>query len=140
MKVTQRACVVLSDYPIKAMAYQRFLSTLGEDFVFAFRSTGENFDGLTEAKLLVCDMNIMAEFEPEILTQLEIIFPKANILFLEEDHCDMLVRFSNQRDICRLGKLAEINVIHSTLKELLLQSNRQDKKQVRKKQERLEQT
>ena len=122
MKSTQTACVVLSDYPIKTMAYQRFLSTLGESHVVAFRSTGENFDALFEAKLLICDMNIMAEHEPETLARLELIFPKANILFLEEDHSDMLVRFSNQRDICRLGKLAEINIIHSTLKELLLQS------------------
>lgn len=140
MKATQRACVVLSDYPIKTMAYQRFLSTLGEGLVFAFRSTGDNFDGLSEAKLLVCDMNIMAEFEPETLAQLEVIFPKANILFLEEDHCDMLVRFSNQRDICRLGKLAEINIIHSTLKELLLQSNQQEKRTARHRRERVEQT
>jgi hypothetical protein len=140
MKANQRACVVLSDYPIKTMAYQRFLSTLGESHVFAFRSTEENFDGVSEAKLLVCDMNIMADFEPETLAQLEIIFPKANILFLEEDHCDMLVRFSNQRDICRLGKLAEINIIHSTLKELLLQSNRKEKRGSRPKRERAEQT
>jgi hypothetical protein len=140
MKVTQRACVVLSDYPIKTMAYQRFLSTLGEGLVVAFRSTGENFDDLSGAKLLVCDMNIMSEYEPETLARLEIIFPKANILFLEEDHSDMLVRFSNQRDICRLGKLAEINIIHSTLKELLLQTNRKDKRSARLRRERVEQT
>lgn len=140
MKAPQRACVVLSDYPIKTMAYQRFLSTLGEDLVFAFPTTGDNFDGLIEAKLLVCDMNIMADLEPETLAELEKNFPKANILFLEEDHCDMLVRFSNHRDICRLGKLAEINVIHSTLKELLLQSNRKERKQIRRRREGLEQT
>ena len=140
MKVTQRACVVLSDYPIKTMAYLRFLSTLGEGLVVAFRGTGENFDDLSDAKLLVCDMNIMSEYEPETLARLEIIFPKANILFLEEDHSDMLVRFSNQRDICRLGKLAEINIIHSTLKELLLQTNRKDKRSARVRRERVEQT
>lgn len=139
MKVTQRACVVLSDYPIKTMAYQRFLSTLGEGPIFAFRSTKDNFDGLSEAKLLICDMNIMAEYESETLAQLELIFPKANILFLEEDHSDMLVHFSNQRDICRLGKLAEINIIHSTMKELTLQSNRKEKRTTRFRGERVEQ-
>jgi len=140
MKVSQRACVVLSDYPIKTMAYQRFLSMLGESLVFAFRSTKGDFEGLSDSKLLVCDMNIMAEFEPDTLLHLEMSFPKANILFLEEDHCDMLVRFSNQRDICRLGKLADINIIHSTLKELLLQSNRKEKRGTRPKRERAEQT
>jgi hypothetical protein len=45
-------------------------------------------------------------------------------IFLEEDHSDMKIRFSGQRDICRLGKLAEINVIYSTIKELLLQSDK----------------
>lgn len=141
MKTKALPCVVFSDYPIKMMAYQRFFSGLGELSVHAFRTiSAEDLREVGNAKLVVCDMNIMVEFEPETLQTLENIFPRANILFLEEDHCDMLVRFSNQRDICRLGKLAEINVIHSTLKELLLQSNRKDRKVRHSKNERVEQT
>ena len=37
------------------------------------------------------------------MSKLEKTFPTANILFLEEDHSDMFVKFSNHRDICRLG-------------------------------------
>ena len=123
MKTTSRICIVLSDYPIKTIAYQRFLSGLGELTVHSFREIGLDLTNLVQARLVVCDMNIMVEFEAETLARLEQMFPNANILFLEEDHSDMLVKFSNQRDVCRLGKLAEIGVIHSTLKELLLQSN-----------------
>lgn len=140
MKPNQRPCVVLSDYPIKTMAYQRFLSGLGEEQVFALRTVNADFTELTQAKLVVCDMNIMVEFEAEALARLEQVFPTANILFLEEDHSDMLVSFSNQRDICRLGKLAEINVIHSTLKELLLQSKQKPRRTSRARKDRLEQT
>ena len=122
MKTCSRPCVVLSDYPIKTMAYQRFLSGLGEGSVHAFRSIDCNDTGSVRcAKLVVCDMNVMEEFEAEALAQVENLFPQANILFLEEDHSDMKIRFSGQRDICRLGKLAEIHVIYSTIKELLLQ-------------------
>ena len=85
-------------------------------------------------------MNIMEDFEEGVLSKLEKNFPAANILFLEEDHSDMRVKFSNHRDICRLGKLAEINVIHSTLKELLLQVSRKPKKNQRPRKERIEQT
>jgi hypothetical protein len=140
MKPSPLACVVFSDYPIKTMAYQRFLSSLGEECVHAFRSIHLDFSALSQAKLVICDMNIMSEFEAEALNKLEQDFPSANILFLEEDHCDMLLKFSNQRDICRLGKLTEINVIHSTLKELLLQVNRKPKKIQRPRKERIEHT
>ncbi|MCR2747512.1 hypothetical protein [Limnobacter parvus] len=140
MKANPLPCVVFSDYPIKMMAYQRFLSGLGELSIHAFREiAAEELGDVTKAKVVVCDMNIMVEFEPEALEKLENLFPNANILFLEEDHQDMLVRFSNQRDICRLGKLAEICVIHSTLKELLIQSSRPKKKTPRSKGERVEQ-
>lgn len=141
MTRSTKPCVVFSDYPIKTMAYQRFLSGLGEDAVYAFKSisTGD-FSELRLAKLVVCDMNIMLEFEANALETLEKQFPKANILFLEEDHCDMIVGFPNQRDVCRLGKLAEIKVIHSTLKELLLQSGRGEKKVKRRKNEQAEST
>lgn len=123
MKTCSRPCVVLSDYPIKLMAYQRFLSGLGENGIHAFRSIDSNdVDIAGCAKLVVCDMNIMEEFEAETLVQIENLFPQANILFLEEDHSDMKIRFSGRRDICRLGKLAEIHVIYSTIKEMLLQS------------------
>ncbi|MFN7506476.1 MAG: hypothetical protein ACK5Q1_13050 [Limnobacter sp.] len=140
MKSPPLACVVFSDYPIKTMAYQRFLSGLGEECVHSFRSIELDFAELSQAKLVVCDMNIMEEFEERALKKLEKDFPVANILFLEEDHSDMVVKFSNQRDICRLGKLADINVIHSTLKELLLQTSRRQKKVQRTRKERLEQT
>ncbi|MCZ8014248.1 MAG: hypothetical protein O9274_00975 [Limnobacter sp.] len=106
------------------MAYQRFLSGLGENGVLALRTL--SMDDITfgnKAKLVVCDMNVMEELEAETLAQIEELFPLANILFLEEDHSDMKIRFAGQRDICRLGKLAEINVIYSTIKELLLQSS-----------------
>lgn len=136
MKATNRACVVLSDYPIKTMAYQRLFASLGELFVFEFRSLSEDFSHLRNAKLVVCDMNIMTESETDALAQLERHFPKANILFLEEDHNNMSVRFSDHRDICTLGKLAEIKVINSTLKELLLESKPLKNKTPRPKKER----
>lgn len=140
MKTTSQACVVLSDYPIKTMAYQRFLSGLGEITVHSFREIGLDFTSLAQAKLVVCDMNIMVEFEAEALALLEQTFTNANVLFLEEDHSDMLVKFSNQRDICRLGKLAEISVIHSTLKELLLQANQKNRRTPRRRMKSLVQT
>ena len=140
MKPLLIACVVFSDYPIKTMAYQRFLNSLGEKCVHSFRSIEPDFSELSHAKLVICDMNIMEEFEEGALSKLEKNFPAANILFLEEDHSDMRVKFSNHRDICRLGKLAEINVIHSTLKELLLQVSRKPKKNQRPRKERIEQT
>lgn len=128
MKPSSRPCVVLSDYPIKMMAYQRFLSGLGENGVLALRTLSiEDFKFGNKAKLVVCDMNVMEELEAETLAQIENHFPLANVLFLEEDHSDMKIRFSGQRDICRLGKLAEINVIYSTIKELLLQSDKTPK-------------
>lgn len=122
------------------MAYQRFLSGLGEQSVHSFRSLNANFTELSQAKLVICDMNIMVEHEAPALCKLEKDFPAANILFLEEDHSDMFVKFSNQRDICRLGKLTEINVIYSTLKELLLQASQKPKKTQRPRKERIEQT
>lgn len=143
MNGNPRACIVFSDYPIKTMAYQRFLSNLGEETVYSFRSLDLNFRRLANAKLVICDMNIMVDGEPGALEQLEATFTKANILFLEEDHSDMVVKFANQRDICRLGKLTDIAVIHSTLKELLLQScQRVETRQSRpkRKPERLEET
>ncbi len=140
MKPLLIACVVFSDYPIKTMAYQRFLNGLGEKSVYSFRSIEQDFTELSHAKLVICDMNIMEAFEESALSKLEKTFPTANILFLEEDHSDMFVKFTNHRDICRLGKLAEINVIHSTLKELLLQVNRKPKKNQRPRKERIEHT
>lgn len=140
MKPNQRPCVVLSDYPIKTMAYQRFLSGLGEEHVFALRTVNADFTELAQAKLVVCDMNIMVEFEADALARLEQVFANASILFLEEDHSDMVVKFSNQRDICRLGKLAEINVIHATLKELLMQSNQKPRRTPRSQTNSLEKT
>lgn len=140
MKPNQRPCVVLSDYPIKTMAYQRFLSGLGEEDIFALRTVNADFTELAQAKLVVCDMNIMVEFEADALVRLEQVFANANILFLEEDHSDMVVKFSNQRDVCRLGKLAEINVIHSTLKELLVQANQKPRRIPRRRTDSLEKT
>lgn len=139
MNPSTLACVVFSDYPIKAMAYQRFLSGLGEDRIHLLRNIDADLREIPDAKLVICDMNIMEEFECHALATLEQNFPVANILFLEEDHSDMRVKFSNHRDICRLGKLAEINVIHSTLKELLLQASRKSKKSQRSRKERVEQ-
>jgi hypothetical protein len=140
MKSPLIACVVFSDYPIKTMAYRRFLTGLGEECVHLFRSMEQDLTEVSHAKLVICDMNIMDEFEERALSKLEKAFPTANILFLEEDHSDMFVKFSNHRDICRLGKLAEINVIHSTLKELLLQLGRKPKKNQRTRKERIEHT
>ncbi|WP_334120776.1 hypothetical protein [Limnobacter sp.] len=140
MKTTSRMCIVLSDYPIKTIAYQRFLSGLGELTVHSFREIGLDLTNLVQARLVVCDMNIMVEFEAEALARLEQMFPNSNILFLEEDHSDMLVKFSNQRDVCRLGKLAEISVIHSTLKELLLHSNQKIRRTPRSRTNSLEPT
>lgn len=118
-------CVIFSDYPIKMMGYNLFLNGLGEGVIRAFKSLSDNkLTELQDAKLVVCDMNIMRAFEPDALKTLEASFPKANILFLEEDHSDMLIDFRDERDICRLGKLAGIKVMQSTLRELLLQSNR----------------
>jgi hypothetical protein len=122
------------------MAYQRFLSGLGEEHVFALRTLNADFTELAQAKLVVCDMNIMVEFEADALARLEQVFANASILFLEEDHSDMVVKFSNQRDICRLGKLAEINVIHATLKELLMQSNQKPRRTPRSQTNSLEKT
>jgi hypothetical protein len=122
------------------MAYQRFLSGLGEEHVFALRTVNADFTELAQAKLVVCDMNIMVEFEADALARLEQVFANASILFLEEDHSDMVVKFSNQRDICRLGKLAEINVIHATLKELLMQSNQKPRRTPRSQTNSLEKT
>lgn len=127
MKAISRACIVLCDYPIKTMAYQRFLSSLGESAVFSFRQVDLEITALSNAKLVVCDMNIMEMDEAKTLRKVEKTFPRANILFFEEDHSDMRIKFSNKRDICRLGKLAQLNVIHATLKELLLQTQRVDK-------------
>lgn len=124
MKVIPQACVVLCDYPIKTIAYQRFLGGLGERAVYSFGQVDPEVTELTNAKLVVCDMNIMRRFEAKALRKIEQTFPKANILFFEEDHGDMRIKFSNKRDICRLGKLAELNVIYGTLKELLLQNRK----------------
>lgn len=141
MKTCSRPCVVLSDYPIKMMAYQRFLSGLGEHGVHAFRSIDcKDVDIAGCAKLVVCDMNVMEDIEAETLANIESLFPHANILFLEEDHSDMKIRFSGQRDICRLGKLAEIHVIYSTIKELLLQSAKAPTKRRGEQTRRAEQT
>jgi hypothetical protein len=128
MKPKQQACVVLSDYPIKTMAYQRFLAGLGEAGVHVFQNLDADFSALEDAKLVVCDMNIMEDQEAEAMAHLEEIFPGANILFLQEDHSDMRVRFSNNRDICCLGKLSENSVLRATLKELLLQAGSKKEK------------
>jgi DNA-binding NarL/FixJ family response regulator len=141
MKPSSNPCVVLSDYPIKMMAYQRFLSGLGENGVLAFKSLSpEGFVQGGEARLVVCDLNVMEEFEAQTLAQVEELFPQANILFLEEDHSDMKIRFTGQRDICRLGKLAEIHVIYSTIKELLLQSGHLPKRHASEDTRQTEQT
>ena len=140
MKPDQQGCVVLSDYPIKMMAYQRFLSGLGESSLHALNKVSANaFTGLEHSKLVVCDMNVMRDQEPSTLALIKKHFPKAHILFLEEDHADLFTDFDNNRDICHLGKLSEINVIHATIKELLLQSKRTQKK-ILKKAHKLEQT
>ncbi len=138
MKSNQRPCVILSDYPIKTMAYQRFLSGLGEECVFALRTINADFSELAQAKLVVCDMNIMVDFEPSALSRLEQVFPNAHILFLEEDHSEMLMRFSNNRDVCRLGKLSEISVIHSTLREMLSRLNEKPKRVQRPRKDRVQ--
>lgn len=105
------------------MVYERLLGALGEKRVHAFRSLDADFSGLEDTKLVVCDMNIMEESEPLAMANLEDMFPNANILFLQEDHSDMQIRFSNQRDICCLGKLSANSVLQSILKELLLQAD-----------------
>lgn len=139
MKPDQQGCVVFSDYPIKMMAYQRFLSGLGEQTLHILNNLCPNsFKGLELSKLVVCDMNVMQDQEPHTLALIKKHFPKAQILFLEEDHCDLFTDFEKNRDICHLGKLAEINVIHATIKELLLQSKRGQKK-ILKKARKLEQ-
>ena len=129
MKPEQQGCVVLSDYPIKMMAYQRFLNGLGESHMHALTKVSSRaFSGLANAKLVVCDMNVMRDQEPRTLNLIKKHFPKAHILFLEEDHSELFTDFDKDRDICHLGKLAEINLIHATIKELLLQTQRGQKK------------
>ncbi len=133
MKPEQQGCVVLSDYPIKMMAYRRFLSGLGESTLHMIGNvSSREFRGLENSKLVVCDMNVMRDQEPQTLALIKKHFPSAQILFLEEDHCDLFTDFDANRDVCHLGKLAEINVIHATIKELLLQTQRGQKKTLKK--------
>ncbi len=124
MKLSSHPCIVFSDYPIKTMAYRRFLSDLGETAVHAMHSLTENLTGLKNAKLVIVDMNISKEIEDSALALVETSFPNAYILLMEESHRDMTLKLCEQRDICRLGKLAETKVIHSTLKEMLIQAAR----------------
>ena len=129
MKPDQQGCVIFSDYPIKMMAYQRFLSGLGESALHLLNEVSpHSFTGLELSKLVVGDMNVKRDQEPPTLALIKKYFPQAQILFLEEDHCDLFTHFEENRDICHLGKLAEISVIHATIKELLLQSKRNQKK------------
>ena len=123
------------------MAYNRVLNGMGEGLICVFKSLSDNkLADLEDAKLVVCDMNIMIAFESDALKTLETLFPKANILFLEEDHGDLQVTYRDGREICRLGKLAEIKMMQSTLSELLLQSNRTEQKAIPKPSQQTEQT
>ncbi|HEY1059033.1 MAG TPA: hypothetical protein VGE55_09925 [Limnobacter sp.] len=117
-------CVVLSDYPIKAMGYLKFLASLGEFKVTVLDAMPDFVsDDVERAKLVVVDMNWSTEEQSAAIDQVLNCFPHANVLFMEEDHNDMRVYFQNDRDVCLLGKQASLNLTKSLLSALLLHAN-----------------
>lgn len=110
-------CVVLCDYPIKAMGYLKMFSVLGDDRVVVSNTLPRLANGQTRlASVLVVDMNCLPEEEPRVCENVLRVFPKANVLFMREDNAELQVRFEGNRDICMLGKLADVNVIRGLLK------------------------
>lgn len=123
MKQNTPNYLVLSDYPIKMMSYRRFLASLGirELAVFdALPPPNTEFDHNTT--LLVFDMNVMRPEEPAYLQRLLGRFPRANILFLEEDHAQCEITDENGRCLCILGKLAPVDELFYWLRALSLKN------------------
>ncbi|MCQ8897261.1 hypothetical protein NQT62_12530 [Limnobacter humi] len=117
-------CVVLSDYPIKAMGYLKFLASLGEFKVTVLDALPEFIsDEVERAKLVVVDMNWATAEQDLGLERALNTFPNANVLFMQEDHTDLRVYFENNRDICLLGKQASLSLTKSLLSALLLHAN-----------------
>jgi hypothetical protein len=112
--------IVLSDYPVKTMTYLRYLSTLQVGSIKTLKampkySTPEH----KQVNLVVVDMNWAKECEEAQLNEVLEAFPHAAVLFMREDQSDMHIRFENDRDVCLLGKLAEVRVIQSTIRTLI---------------------
>ncbi|HEX4880257.1 MAG TPA: hypothetical protein VFV39_10465 [Limnobacter sp.] len=123
MKESHVPCVVFSDYPIKQIGYARFLKSLSEKTVALFNEypSGEMLE-FSNAGLVIFDMNIDAEHEHRYRQSLMRVFPKANVLFMEENHGDLHYQLIHKRDVCCLGKLAEVGTIHACIKDLLLRN------------------
>ncbi|HEX4842228.1 MAG TPA: hypothetical protein VFV57_01035 [Limnobacter sp.] len=121
MNKTQESCLVFSDYPIKLMGYARFFKSLGQnDAVFLDNYPSSDAENFVDARVVVFDMNILPEQEEAHRASLMRLFKNAHILFMEEDHSDLHYQLAQGRDICRLGKLAEVKVMHACLKDMLL--------------------
>ncbi|HEX4916567.1 MAG TPA: hypothetical protein VFV43_01585 [Limnobacter sp.] len=119
---------MFSDYPIKQMGYARFFKSLGHDNL-VLMNTYPNADMKTymNAELVVFDMNISAESENRHLQSVMRAFKKAHVLFMEELHADLHYQLIHGRDICCLGKLAEVKVMHACLKDMLLRCKENQK-------------
>ena len=129
MNETQGLCLVISDYPIKALAYQKLLKQMNQDEIEWIDWIPTKSDTtFTESKLLIVDMNIPADEEFFTVNKLIKVFPKSRILFMEEDHNNLWVEFQGNKEICLLGKLADLNVTYAVIKEMLEQSNAPEKK------------
>ena len=113
-------CVILSDYPIKAMGYIKYLANLGEFHVAVLNTLPtEQPEVYEHAKLLVVDMNWSHDGETEWIGRVLAAFPQANVLFMEEEHADIRSVLENNGDVCLLGKLAPVSLTKSAMRTLL---------------------
>ncbi|WP_370264535.1 hypothetical protein [Limnobacter sp.] len=114
-------CVVFSDYPIKQMGYSRFLKSLGEEPIALFDEyPSAHLKQFAHAGLVIFDMNIESAKESRYRKSLLKLFQHANILFMEEEQSDLHYQLIHNRDVCCLGKLADVGVMHGCIKDLLL--------------------
>lgn len=121
----QLPCVVVCDYPIKAMSYMKLLANLGETQIHVLESPDlSEAHELSHAKLVILDINILPQDEERIHGRWLNCFKHAHFLVMQEDHSELEVRLDSNRDVCFLGKQAPLQMAKHLLGELLYQGRR----------------
>lgn len=115
--VNDGLALVLTDYPLKSMAYQNLCETCFPNLNIITASDPKEMRGISPQVVLV-DLNVMPKDEPSLKNNLLEIFTKSNIVLMEEDHEKIEICRNNSELLISIGKRSEKSRLEAVLQML----------------------
>ncbi len=120
MNDTSTHSLVITDYPVKFLSYNKLLKRLHIESIDYMDWIPDPDDAIyPSVALVIVDMNLPSDEEMESLEIVKICFPNACIVFFEEDQCGAYLHHSDQRHIAQIGKLLELDKTEALIQSLI---------------------